>query len=187
MRVIGGSLKGRAIRFPGGSSGLRPTSSLVRKAIFDMLYSLASVSGADVVDLYSGTGALGIEALSRGAGRVTFVERNRRAVSGIQRNLTELDLSGKRYNIVNADVMRFLRSSSYFDIAFIDPPYDSNEDGDGGGVPVLCGSVLGILKAGLAVVETRPGRYDFPPGWVQVKSRTYGGTLVNVLRGVMTV
>ncbi|MHB8263734.1 MAG: RsmD family RNA methyltransferase [Acidimicrobiales bacterium] len=183
MRVIAGSLGGRTIRYPSGSGGIRPTSSLVRKAIFDMLYPVAMVDGADVVDLYSGTGALGIEALSRGAGRVTFVEKNRRAACNIQRNLVELNLPGQRYNIVNTDVISFLRTASYFDIAFIDPPYDSGDDVDGGELPVLCGRVLGMLKAELAVVETRPGGYGLPQGWVQVKSRTHGGTLITMVRG----
>ena len=130
MKIIGGIYKGRNIRYPHGAVNLRPTSALVRKAIFDMVGSisifgvLGVIEGAEVADIYAGTGMLGIEAISRGAGRVTFVESNHRAAMSIKQNLDDLGVPVSRYSIIHSRVDRFLRSSSMFDIAFVDAPYD---------------------------------------------------------------
>jgi 16S rRNA (guanine966-N2)-methyltransferase len=166
---------------------------------------IGAIEGSEVVDLYAGTGMLGIEAISRGAGRVTFVESNRRAVASIKRNLDDLGIPAGKYGIVHSEVGRFLRGSadsevgsgSIFDIAFIDAPYDlvySMPDvysGDPRDVKdpgekhatVIGGNVLVRLQASLAVIETRPGDYIIPSGWEVIKQRRYGGTMVTVLRG----
>ena len=117
MRVVAGTLKGRRLRAP---SSARPTADRVREALFSIL---GDVTGARVLDLFAGSGALGIEALSRGAGAATFVERDARAAALVRRNLDSLDLAGA---VVRRDALSFLRSADGpYDLVLIDPPYDS--------------------------------------------------------------
>ena len=118
MRVVAGEFRGRRLAAPRGSR-TRPTADRVREALFSML---GDVSGARVLDLYAGSGALGIEALSRGAESAVFVERDPRAVAAIERNLESL---GVEEEVLREDVVRFLRrASGIFDLVFCDPPYD---------------------------------------------------------------
>ena len=118
MRVVAGEFKGRRLRAPRGMR-TRPTADRVREALFSMLGDL---SGARVLDLYAGTGALGIEALSRGAGVALFVERDQRALAALRRNL---DAVGAHADVRRQDAMRFLaRPEGRFDLVFCDPPYD---------------------------------------------------------------
>jgi 16S rRNA (guanine966-N2)-methyltransferase len=118
MRVVAGRHKGRRLRAPAGA-GTRPTADRVREALFSIL---GPVDGLRVLDLYAGSGALGIEALSRGADSAVFVERDPRAVAAIERNLESL---GVEEEVLRDDVVRFLRrGSGTFDLVFCDPPYD---------------------------------------------------------------
>jgi 16S rRNA (guanine966-N2)-methyltransferase len=119
MRVVAGAFKGRRLQTPRGS-GTRPTADRVREALFSVL---GDVSGASVLDLYAGSGALGIEALSRGAASATFVERDPRALASLRRNLEAV---GSEAEVRRQDVLRYLASAAgTFDLVFIDPPYDS--------------------------------------------------------------
>ena len=119
MRVVAGEFGGRRLRAPRGA-GTRPTADRVREALFSML---GDVSGASVLDLYAGSGALGIEALSRGAASAVFVERDAQAAATIRRNLDELGTEG---DVRRQDAMAFLAASrATFDLVFCDPPYDS--------------------------------------------------------------
>jgi 16S rRNA (guanine966-N2)-methyltransferase len=119
VRVVAGRFGGRRLAAPRGSR-TRPTADRVREALFSML---GDVSGARVLDLYAGSGALGIEALSRGADSAVFVERDPRAAAAIERNLTSL---GLQQEVLRQDAVRFLvRSSGTFDLVFCDPPYDA--------------------------------------------------------------
>ena len=119
MRVVAGVFKGRRLAAPRGTR-TRPTADRVREALFSML---GDVGGARVLDLYAGSGALGIEALSRGAGSAVFVERDAKAVAAIERNLAAV---GVEETVVRQDVERFLaRADGAFDLVFCDPPYDS--------------------------------------------------------------
>ena len=119
MRIIAGEFKGRRLQAPRGAR-TRPTADRVREALFSML---GDVGGARVLDLYAGSGALGIEALSRGAGSAVFVERDAKAVAAIERNLSALDVET---TVAKQDVLRFLgRAEGAFDLVFCDPPYDS--------------------------------------------------------------
>jgi 16S rRNA (guanine966-N2)-methyltransferase len=119
LRVVAGTYKGRRLAAPRGTR-TRPTADRVREALFSML---GDVGGARVLDLYAGSGALGIEALSRGADSAVFVERDARAVAAIERNLAAV---GVEANVVRQDVARFLaRADGAFDLVFCDPPYDS--------------------------------------------------------------
>ena len=119
MRVVAGEFKGRRLHAPRGVA-TRPTADRVREALFSML---GDVSGARVLDLYAGSGALGIEALSRGAESALFVERDAQAVAAIERNLAAV---GVEATVVRQDVVRFLaRADGAFDLVFCDPPDDS--------------------------------------------------------------
>jgi 16S rRNA (guanine966-N2)-methyltransferase len=118
VRIVGGSHKGARIYAPKGRD-TRPTSDRVREAIFGIL---GSVEGGCVLDLFAGSGALGLEALSRGAETAVFVESDPGAVKTIERNLEKLGLEGR---IVRADVRRYLpRECERYDVVFVDPPYE---------------------------------------------------------------
>ncbi len=121
MRIVAGSRKGATIYAPKGRD-TRPTSDRVREAAFAIL---GSVEGANVLDLFAGSGALGLEALSRGAASATFVESDPAAVKIIERNLEKLGLEGR---IVRSDVTRHLaRTDERYDVVFVDPPYEMVE------------------------------------------------------------
>jgi 16S rRNA (guanine966-N2)-methyltransferase len=118
VRIVAGEFKGRRLHAPRGSR-TRPTADRVREALFSML---GDVSGARVLDLYAGSGALGIEALSRGAESAVFVERDQQALGALRRNL---DAVGAESDVRRQDVLRFLaRPQGTFDLVFCDPPYD---------------------------------------------------------------
>jgi 16S rRNA (guanine966-N2)-methyltransferase len=118
VRVVAGEFKGRRLQAPRGAR-TRPTADKVREALFSML---GDVSGARVLDLYAGSGALGIEALSRGAESAVFVERDQRALASLRRNLEAI---GADAGVRRQDVLRFLaRPEGTFDLVFCDPPYD---------------------------------------------------------------
>lgn len=120
MRVIGGKFRGR--RLFGPKRGLiRPTSDRVRESLFAILVDL--VIGARFADLCAGTGSIGLEALSRGAWHVTFVEKSHGAVAILQRNIRALGLSPAQVEVLNADVTRLKKPTAAWDIVFIDPPY----------------------------------------------------------------
>jgi len=119
VRIVAGEFGGRRLHAPRGTR-TRPTADRVREALFSML---GDVSGARVLDLYAGSGALGIEAMSRGAESAVFVERDPPAVAAIMRNLAALGLDCA---VHRDDALRFLdRAEGTFDLVFCDPPYDS--------------------------------------------------------------
>jgi len=161
---------------------VRPTSDRVREAIFDILGSLLSLDGMKVLDLFAGTGAMGIEALSRGAASATFVDRDEEAVSAVRANLVSTGLSGAAATLVKRDALDFLSAASAsrpvpggdldFDVAFCDPPYDFAQ------WPRL----LRDLPAEVAVLESND-EPTVPDSWMVVRCRRYGSTLVTVVRG----
>jgi len=129
MRIIAGDLKGRRLRTPTWE-GLRPTSDKLRETLFNVISAL--VAEARVLDLYAGTGAIGIEALSRGAAHVTFVDKNPRALTLIEENLRHCGVSN-RYAIIRSrlpgdpgETPQSLPAGS-FDLVFLDPPYDESD------------------------------------------------------------
>jgi 16S rRNA (guanine966-N2)-methyltransferase len=172
MRVIGGTAKRRQLRVP-DIDGLRPTSDRVREAIFDVLASRGAIKGASVLDAFAGSGALGIEALSRGAASVCFVEADRRAVATIRANLDSTGFgTSPGVRIVRADVPELLARESHkrYDLALLDPPY-SFEDWP---------SLLELLNADLAVLETS-APVGVPGSFVVRREYRYGGTLVTLV------
>lgn len=176
MRIIGGELGGQKLVAPRGWK-VRPTSDRAREAIFSVLGE--RVVGARVLDLYCGTGALAIEALSRGASRATLVDRDTRAALG---NVERLGL-GERAELVRADVARWLaggeegRAPSGFDLVFVDAPYRL-ADGVG---QELDTRLPGLLAGGgRAVVESgarRPLRIESLP---RLRQRRYGAADVSI-------
>ena len=145
MRVIAGSLKGRRLDAP-TRPGLRPTSDKLRETLFNVLQG--RLPGARVLDVFAGTGAVGIEALSRGAAHVTFVERDRRARDLIAANLERCGLSGG-YTIERGSAEEVLsRLEPVFDVVFLDPPYDEPDPGPA----VSLGAGL-LAAGGICVLE----------------------------------
>ena len=122
MRIIAGSRKGARIFAPKGRE-TRPTSDRAREAVFNLV---GPVDGARVLDLYAGSGAMGLEALSRGAASAVFVEGDREGVRTIERNLDKLRLTGAR--VVHGDALWFLATDpGFYDLILCDPPYDAYE------------------------------------------------------------
>jgi len=146
MRVIAGIYKGRRLKAPSWE-GLRPTSDKLRETLFNIL--APRVAGARVLDAYAGTGAIGIEALSRGASHVTFVEHDRRAQALIAGNLALCGVPADAYVIIRASVSRALDDlhRAPFDIMIFDPPYDDDVDA------VLAASAPLLAPGGIVVLE----------------------------------
>ncbi|HYM25611.1 MAG TPA: 16S rRNA (guanine(966)-N(2))-methyltransferase RsmD [Vicinamibacterales bacterium] len=159
MRIIAGSLKGRRLKGPTWE-GLRPTSDKVRETLFNILASRPSgIAGARVLDGYAGTGAIGIEALSRGASHVTFVERDRRAQALIADNLVHCGIANG-YAIIRASADRafagLVKASSAFDVVVLDPPYGEQPDAGGGSV-LAHGGILVLERASRAAAPDAVG------------------------------
>ena len=169
MRVVAGSAAGRRLEAPPGS-GTRPTGDRVREATFNSLGSLGLVQDATMVDLFAGSGALGIEALSRGASEVTFVERDARVVRVVRANLNTVGLTDSA-EVVRAEALAFLESTTRtWEVALLDPPYAW----DG------WDRLWAALTTEWAVVE-RDVETEAPKGWTLQRARRYGGTWVSVL------
>lgn len=170
MRVVAGTARGRQIEAPPGQA-TRPTTDRVRESIFNALGSLDAVEGARVLDAFAGSGALGIEALSRGATHCTFVEADRRAMAVVRRNVERLGLAD-RASFVPGDALA-VAARVDADLALCDPPYAFDQ------WPRL----LAALPSALVVIESDrvidPGQ-----DWETLRSRTYGGTVVVFARRV---
>jgi 16S rRNA (guanine966-N2)-methyltransferase len=166
MRVVAGVAGGRRLQAPPGRD-IRPTSDRVREAIFSSLESMDAVRGASVVDLFCGSGALGIEALSRGAATATFVDDDRAALAVVEANLASTGLGGGE--VVRADAVRWLEGAVAVDLALVDPPYSFNG----------WDAVFSRVCAGLVVAES-DRELDLPVGWRIVKMKRYGGTVVHL-------
>ncbi|MGH0037809.1 MAG: 16S rRNA (guanine(966)-N(2))-methyltransferase RsmD [Myxococcota bacterium] len=180
MRVVGGALRGRRLGRP--PEDVRPTSDRVRESLFAILGDL---EGRAVLDLYAGTGSLGIEALSRGAQRAVFVDRSSRSLGVLRQNLRELGLED-RSRAVRSEVLRRLRAwgrdggPGPFDLVLLDPPY-----ADTGICEVLEALLAGELlsEASEVVVEcSKRNPWAAPEGFDQVDERRYGDTVLRRLR-----
>jgi len=177
MRIISGSAGGIPLKVP--KAVARPTADRVRESLFSVLGS--HVVGVRVLDLFAGSGALGIEALSRGAAGAVFVEQHRQACSTIRENLAKarLDGSGK---VVTADAFRFLdrrHGGTEFGILFADPPYHKSPGDRDFGAELLAAPGLRSLASPGAffVLETAAGQpHDSPQGWQLIDQRTYGSS-----------
>jgi len=183
MRVIAGRAGGIRLAVP--KRGVRPTMDRVKAAIFSSLGD--AVVGARVLDLFAGSGALGIEALSRGASSVVFVDDDRESVEMIESNLAKTRLNGR---IRQQDVFDFLRQASgaeKFDIIFADPPYEKTRNGERFTEKLLTNETLRQLMQadGIFVLEKRPA--EALPGikmWHLFRKKKYGATEVLVLEPI---
>jgi 16S rRNA (guanine966-N2)-methyltransferase len=181
MRVIGGIARGRRIQAPHGRR-TRPTSDYLREVLFDLLTQ--QVRGSTFLDLYAGTGAVGIEALSRGAARAVFVENDRPALAMLRRNL---EASGflERGEVIPMDVLRFLRRAASglpaFDLIFLDPPYQRVE-----ATPALSliASTELLAPNGIAILErsTRSDPLPTPEGLARVREVRHGDSILQLFR-----
>jgi len=168
--VVAGSAKGRRLVAPDGRD-TRPTSDRVRESIFNALYSMSAVDGVTVLDLFAGSGALGIEALSRGASHCTFVEPSHSALEALRTNLTSTGLAAEATVVTVAAEAYLARHPDPVDLALCDPPYafDGWE------------ALFDALPAELVVCESNrlvdPGQR-----WRVVRTRRYGGTVVTFAR-----
>jgi 16S rRNA (guanine966-N2)-methyltransferase len=177
VRVVAGSARGRRLVAPKGLT-VRPTSDRVREATFNALASRGALRDSVVLDLFAGTGALAIEALSRGAARAVLVESDRAAVEAIRANLTATGMD-ERATVVRDDVLRWLgRPVPPVDLVLADPPYafEAWEALLRAVHPALAASAVG-----LAVVETADA-FTAPDWWEILREQRYGGTVVTILQ-----
>ena len=165
MRIITGSARGCRLKTPKGAEVTRPTADRVKESLFNILGNL--VQGRKVLDVFAGTGNLGLEALSRGAEKCTFVDESREAVRLVKANLEKCGFSG---TVIQGDALRFLEGRETYGLIFIDPPYRSG----------LYGEILQGIKhfdklqtGGIMVVETPAELEPDSPGLPYVKLRSY--------------
>ena len=181
MRVIAGAAGGLQLNVP--KAGVRPTMDRVKAAIFSSLGD--GIIGARVLDLFAGSGALGIEALSRGAASALFVEENTAAVAAIEQNLSRTKLDGR---VRKQDVFAFLGSAQIpqpFQVIFADPPYEKTKSG-GEYTALLLESVelaAMLESSGVFILEKRPGE-KLPTStlWAITRAKKYGATEVLFLQ-----
>ncbi|MDE3132450.1 MAG: 16S rRNA (guanine(966)-N(2))-methyltransferase RsmD [Acidobacteriota bacterium] len=173
MRVVAGRLGGRALRAPKGVA-TRPTSDRVREALFSIL---TSVEGAHVLDLFAGSGALGIEALSRGAAAATFVDSAPAAVAAVRHNLERLGLAAE---VLRMPALRALACTPVlgrqYDLVFLDPPYRLASTLG----PQLSTALPPVLAAGARVVAESDRRAPLALDLELLRERQYGDTLIRV-------
>ena len=171
MRVIAGELGGRRLQTPRGEA-TRPTAGRVREALFSML---GDIEGTVVLDLFAGSGALGIEALSRGAARATFVERAPKALAALRSNIETLDLA-QRSEIVARDAISALRGAAIYDLVFLDPPYAMAAEL----APVLSQKLPGALAPAARVVSESDRRAPLELALPLLRERGYGDTMIRI-------
>ena len=173
MRVVAGTHRGRVLHAPRGSE-TRPTSDRVREALFSIL---ASVEGAQVLDLFAGSGALGIEGLSRGAAGAIFVDSAPAAVTAIRRNLDDLGLEGE---VLRMPALRALACTPVlerqYDLVFLDPPYRMASSLG----PKLSTALPPILAQGARVVVESDRRTPLDLDLELLRERQYGDTLIRI-------
>jgi len=178
MRVIAGRLGSRKLRVP--PRGVRPTTDRVRESLFGALGDLSGVRG---LDLFAGSGALGIEALSRGASEVVFVERARTSLATLRANLADLGLA-EVSEVIACEALRALgdlaQRGAIFDVVWLDPPYEADD------LPRVLADLLrlGLVSPdGVVVVErSKRNPLEQAEGWRLERERTYGDTVLSQLR-----
>ncbi len=177
--------RGRRLGVPSGGAA-RPTRAMVREAVFDMVASAGGIDGCRVADLFAGSGAVGIEALSRGAGQVTFVDSDPRAVAAVRANLGVLGPLAGLGLVVQADVFAWLgrqaggsaggEESGGFELVFCDPPYAFGGWGD------LFDRIERVVVPGALVVAESSRPIEAPAHWGSVRARGYGSSVLSIVR-----
>lgn len=185
MRIVGGKWRGRQIEAPDGRDVTRPTTDRTREQIASMILSAAGLdlSGTSVLDAFAGSGAMGLELLSRGAARATFLDRDRRAVARIKRTASSLGAAPGEVSALGGDALRLCERSlpgAPFGVVFLDPPYAL----DAGEVSRLVGLLAssGQLERGAIVVYERSSKAEGLgcPGLALAKTKTRGITAVDL-------
>ena len=177
MRVISGKYKGRTIECPKGNR-IRPTSDMVRSAVYNILNNFVDWENANLLDVFCGTGAFGIEALSRGAKFVGFIDNHRESVEFTKKNLQRIHTENNTY-VYSYDATQLPKADRAYDVIFIDPPYNSG----------LIGKVLNGLKNGgwinagarIILEESDKENVGAMPGFKVVNDRRYGNTKLYIL------
>ncbi|GAA3055423.1 16S rRNA (guanine966-N2)-methyltransferase [Actinokineospora globicatena] len=176
-RIVAGVAGGRRLAVP--PKGTRPTADRVREALFSALAAAVDLDGARVLDLYAGSGALGLEALSRGAALVTLVEHDRNAVAVLRRNAATVALPGVDIRASRVDRVLADPPALPYDLVFADPPYALDDDELAG---VLAALTVGWLSPDATVVverSTRSGDPKWPSALAATRSRRYGETTLH--------
>lgn len=187
MRIVGGEWRGRKLEEPRGEDVTRPTADRVREACASMYDANLErgIEGASALDAFAGTGAMGIELLSRGASHVLFYDTDRQAAALVRRNLEQVRCPPERYRVVAGDVLsaaaRGSMSGAPFDAVFIDPPYAMGAEPARELLSSLTGH--GLLAPGAIVLFERSGQTPAlrAPGLEPVREKRYGHTAVDLL------
>jgi len=187
VRIIGGAHRGRALAGLGkgdAAAHLRPTSDRVRESLFNTLAAAHDdpVTGAHVLDLFAGTGALGLEALSRGAGSASFVEAGRKALALLRENIARCG-AGSAAQVIARDALRIGRNpGAAHDLVFLDPPY-----GKGLGEAALIAALAGgWITEGALVIWEESAAITPPDGMRVIDERRYGDTVIRFLQHART-
>ena len=167
MRVVAGTARGRRLAVPEGDH-TRPTANRVREAVFNSLYSLGAIEDAKVIDVFAGSGALGIEALSRGAAHCTFVDNDRCALAVLNENIDTVGFRDQA-RVVSSDGVSVLARRPDVDLVLLDPPYAFAE----------WETLLAAISNAIVMIES--GReVEVPSGWETHRVRKYGSTVVTL-------
>lgn len=184
MRIVGGRLRGRQLVSPEGNDTVRPTADRTRESVFNILLHRFQGQGftfydARTLDAFAGTGAMGLEALSRGAGRVTFLEKDASALAALRANIDAMKVADET-EVIKGDATRPTRPRAAFELVFLDPPYSQD---------LLLPALTALAQAGwlapdaLCVCEHRfTEDLDAPDGFEVLDERRYGKAKVTFLR-----
>ncbi len=166
MRIVGGTLKGRTL-VPFNEQNIRPTSDMVRESLFNILQG--EISGSKFLDLFAGTGAMGIEAYSRGADKVVFCDLSKDSVSVIMKNLSKCKIDGdKKIQVLLTDSVDYVKRAEKFDVVFIDPPYKSNL------ITELSPHLFNLIDDGIIIIESEKPLTESIEGLCVFDTRKYG-------------
>ena len=179
MRIISGTARGcKLSEF--SVSAIRPTSDRVREALFSILISrLGNMKNLSVLDLFAGSGAMGLEALSRGAGSATFIDQNKEAVGLIRKNMTTAQLT-EHAEVIQSEVLNGInKQSGAFDLIFMDPPYSEQNIKD---ILLLLAEKAILKPGGVLCVETAQSTRlpETVPPLIQIDRRKYGSTSITL-------
>jgi 16S rRNA (guanine966-N2)-methyltransferase len=180
-RIIAGAAGGRRIAVP--PAGTRPTSDRVREALFSALVADPGLDGAAVLDLCAGSGALGLEALSRGAAHALFVESDRRAAGVLRRNVAALALPGAAVRAATAAAVLGAPADRAYGVVLVDPPYATPDVEVAGWLATAHAHGWLAVDAVVVVERGRGGAFPWPPPLAAVRERRYGDTVLHTARG----
>jgi 16S rRNA (guanine966-N2)-methyltransferase len=168
MRVISGSLRGRYFNTVPGTD-VRPTSDRVREALFNALFSMRLLDETTIVDAFAGSGAMGLEAISRGATNATFIDSDPRSIRVIEKNITDLGV-GDQCTVQRGDAMLILSRRTPVDVVFADPPYGFEQ-----------WSEFAAICPGKVLVAETGSEFGELDGWTTLRAKRYGRSHITIL------